>query len=123
MSRSRGSCRTLYQTVKTVLVGCFLLLGTFGLLSAQELRGNVYSLDEKGDTVPVYMARLQWLNTAVGTYTNTRGAYKLSHAKTDTLLVSYSFYTPDTLIIKSGEKQRNIFINMSQPLKEVVVKK
>ena len=124
MSKTKGSCRNHKQTALSVLVGCILLFwGALGQLSAQELKGKVFSLDEKGDTVAVYMARLQWLNTAVGTYTNTRGSYKLPYAKTDTLLVSYSFYKPDTLIIPKGEKQRNIFINMAQPLKEVVVKK
>ena len=124
MSKRIDYNHSSHLTVLIELVGCFLLfLGTLGQLSAQELRGKVYSLDEKGDTVAVYMARLQWLHTSVGAYTNMRGAYKLPHAKTDTLVVSYSFYKPDTLIIPSGEKQRNIFINTTQPLQEVVVKK
>ena len=113
-----------HLTILMGLVGCLLLFwGAVGQLSAQELKGKVYSLDEKGDTVAVYMARLQWLHTAVGTYTNMRGAYKLPYAKTDTLVVSYSFYKPDTLVMEGGEKQRNIFINTTQPLQEVVVKK
>lgn len=124
MGKTRGSCRNSKWTVLTGLVGCILLiLSSFGQLLAQDLRGRVYSLDEKGDTVPVYMAKLQWLHTSVGTYTNPRGAYKLPYAKTDTLIVSYSFYKTDTLLVKKGEKQLNIFINMAQPLREVVVKK
>ena len=123
MNKRKDYNRSSHLTILLV-VGCFLLfLGTFGQLSAQELRGRVFSLDEKGDTVAVYMARLQWLHTAVGTYTNMRGAYKLLYANTDTLVVSYSFYKPDTLIIKRGEGQRNIFISTTQPLQEVVVKK
>lgn len=124
MRKISSFCRNHKHAVLTLLVGMFLLhWGLLGQVSAQDLRGRVFSVDEKGDTVAVYMARLQWLHTAVGTYTNTRGAYKLPFTKTDTLIVSYSFYKPDTLIIKNGEKQRNIFINMAQPLKEVVVKK
>lgn len=124
MSEIRSSCKIRFRTAFAVLVGCFLLLwGALGQLSAQDLRGKVYSLDDKGDTVPVYMAKLQWLHTAVGTYTNTKGSFRLPYAKTDTLIVSYSFYKPDTLIINKGEKQRDIFLNMSQPLREVVVKK
>lgn len=111
-------------SVWTVWVGCSLLQCAFlSELSAQELRGKVFSLDEKGDTVAVYMARLQWLNTSVGTYTNTRGSYRLPFANTDTLLVSYSFYNPDTLIITRDIRQQNIFLNMTQPLQEVVVSK
>ena len=124
MNKKRENNRNSHLAILIVMVGCYLLfLGKFGQLAAQELRGKVYSLDEKGDTVPVYMARLQWKNTAVGAYTTPRGSYKLPYAQTDTLLVSYSFYKPDTLIIKSGERQRNIFINTTQPLQEVVVKK
>jgi len=106
------------------MLGCLLLHGNlFGKLRAQELRGKVYTINEKGDTVEVYMARLQWLNTSVGTYTNLRGNYRLPFAKTDTLLVSYSFYQPDTLVIKKEERQRNFFISMTQSLQEVVVSK
>lgn len=124
MSKIKGFCKNRKLAILAGLVSWILMqLGAAGTLSAQYLRGKVYSLDDKGDTVAVYMAKLQWLHTPVGTYTNTRGSYKLPYAKTDTLIVSYSFYKPDTLIIKSGEKQRNIFINMSQSLKEVVVKK
>lgn len=124
MSEIEGFCRNRKWTVPTVLAVCFLIFwGACGQLSAQELKGKVYSVDEKGDTVAVYMARLQWLHTSVGTYSNPRGSYRLPNAKTDTLIVSYSFYKPDTLVITKGEKQRDIFINMAQPLKEVVVKK
>ena len=105
MGKTRGSCRNSKWTVLTGLFGCILLiLSMFGQLSAQDLRGKVYSLDEKGDTVPVYMAKLQWLHTGVGTYTNPRGAYKLPYAKTDTLIVSYSFYKTDTLLVKKGSR-------------------
>ena len=124
MSKTKDFFNNGERFLLAVMVGGILLvLGVLSQLSAQELRGKVYSLDEKGDTVPVYMARLQWLNTAVGTLTNTRGSYKLPYANTDTLLVSYSFYKLDTLVIKRGEKLRNIFINTTQPLQEVVVKK
>ena len=94
-----------------------------GQVSAQELKGRVFSADENGDTVAVYMARLQWLNTAVGTFTNARGFYKLPFSQTDTLIVSYALYPSDTLIVGKEEKQRNIFINRSQSLQEVVVSK
>lgn len=124
MNRIRGFGKIRELTVLVGWVGCLLLQCAFwGGLSAQDLRGKVYSVDEKGDTVAVYMARLQWLNTSVGTYTNPRGSYRLPFAKTDTLLVSYSFFKPDTLIITSDIKQRDIYLNMTQPLQEVVVSK
>ncbi len=124
MNRIKGFGKVRELTVLLGWVGCLLLQCAFwGGLSAQDLRGKVYSVDEKGDTVAVYMARLQWLNTAMGTYTNPRGTYRLPFAKTDTLLVSYSFFKPDTLIVTPDTKQRDIFLNMTQPLQEVVVSK
>ena len=101
----------------------FLLCTFSGVLSAQTLSGKIFTIDEKGDTTILYMARLQWKNTAVGTYSNPQGNYRLPFAKTDTLIVSYSFYKPDTLIINRSERQRDIFLNSAQSLEEVVVKK
>jgi hypothetical protein len=108
----------------TLKVGCLLLLCLFTQpTAAQTLSGKVYTIDDKGDTTALYMARLQWKNTAVGTYTNPKGNFRLPFAQTDTLIVSYSFYQPDTLIISRDQKQVNIFINSAQSLKEVVVSK
>lgn len=124
MSKIKGICRNWKLIAFAGLVWTlFLHWGLGNNLSAQELKGKVYTVNEKGDTVPVYMARLQWKNTTTGTYSNPRGSYRLPFSKTDTLLVSYSFYQPDTLIISADEKQRNIYLNMTQPLQEVVVSK
>lgn len=109
--------------LESMVVFWFLLCVLIGSVSAQELKGKVLSTDEKGDTVTVYMARLQWLHTTVGTYTNMRGNYKLPFANTDTLIVSYSLYPSDTLIVKKDERQRIIFISRAQSLQEVVVSK
>ena len=101
----------------------FLLWMVSGQLSAQHLSGKIYTLSENGDTTTVYLARLQWLNTAVGTYSNAEGFYELPFTNTDTLVVRYSFYKADTLIISSKERHRDIFLNTSQVLQEVVVSK
>ena len=112
------------QTVLIGMVGWLLFIWLLiGQASAQELKGRVFTTDEKGDTVAVYMARLQWLHTTMGTYTNMRGNYKLPFANTDTLIVSYSLYPSDTLIVKRTELQRNIYLQRAQDLQEVVVSK
>ncbi len=124
MRNVRGIRKTKLLAILKGMVGLGLLLCVFvGHVSAQELKGRVLSTDENGDTVAVYMARLQWLNTSVGTFTNARGFYKLPFAQTDTLIVSYALYPSDTLIVREGERQRNIFISRSQSLQEVVVSK
>ena len=92
-------------------------------LASQTLSGKVFTVEVGGDTVPVYMARLQWLHTAVGTHTKKDGSYQLSFSRTDTLIVSYSFYKADTLVVSAEESHRDFFINTSQALKEVVISK
>lgn len=112
------------RIIPAVLMGCLLFFLFFpGRISAQKLSGKVFTLSENGDTTTVYMARLQWLNTAVGAYTNAEGLYELPFTYTDTLVVRYSFYKADTLIILRTERHRDIFINTAQALQEVVVSK
>lgn len=107
--------------IRAVFLLFFALL--LGQLSAQVLTGKVFTSNEKGFREPVYMARLQWLNTDVGTYTEADGSYRLPFATTDTLIVSYSLYNPDTLIVNKKKKQLDIFVNRSRELQEVVVTK
>lgn len=118
--------KTVYKVrargVAVMLAAVLLLLwGLPSQVSAQVLRGKVYTLGENGDTVAVYMARLQWLNTAAGAMTEKDGSYRLPFAGTDTLVISFSFYKPDTVVINRGERHRDFLINAAQPLQEVVV--
>ncbi|MBR4136172.1 MAG: carboxypeptidase-like regulatory domain-containing protein [Bacteroidales bacterium] len=114
-----------YKKWKRRLFAGWLLLQTLflGQLHAQTLSGKVFSIDDKGDTVAVYMAQLQWLNTSVGTYTGMDGSYRISYTNTDTLIVRYLFYDPDTVIVNRKQRQRNFIISTSQPLQEVVISK
>ena len=102
------------------LLFLWLLIGD---TTAQTLTGRVYTITETGDTAAVYMARLQWLGTAIGTFSDAEGTYKLSFAHSDSLVVRYSFYKADTLHIARDERQRDIFISTAQKLQEVVVSK
>ena len=112
------------QTIPSKLMGLLLLLWVFsGQISAQSLSGKVFTLSENGDTTTVYMARLQWLGTPVGAYSDAEGSYQLPFTNTDTLVVRYSFYKTDTLVIARNERHRDIFINTAQALQEVVVTK
>ena len=124
MRKTKIFFRRLKRVIPSGLMGFLLLFWVFsGQLSAQNLTGKVYTLSENGDTTTVYMARLQWLNTSIGAYSDAEGSYLLPFAKTDTLVVRYSFYKADTLIISRTERQRDIFINTAQKLQEVVVSK
>ena len=122
MSKIETTYKIRTWSILTMLAAVLLLQWALpSRVSAQVLRGKVYTLGEKGDTVPVYMARLQWLNTAAGAMTEKDGSYRLNFAGTDTLIISYSFFKPDTVVINRNERKRDFLINATQPLKEVVV--
>ena len=107
------------------LHGVWILLLTallFQPLAAQTLSGKVFVVKEPGDTTAAQMAQLQWLNTAVGTYSEMDGSFKLPYANTDTLVVRYSFYKTDTLIVNRGKKL-TIVISPTKMLQEVVISK
>jgi hypothetical protein len=107
-----------------LLVGCLLLSWLFPWkTSAQELTGKVFTISENGDTTVIYMARLQWKGTSVGAYSDAEGTYHLPFAKTDTLVIRYSFYKADTVVVGRNERHRDFFINTAQALQEVVVTK
>lgn len=124
MSSTKNIFRRLPRLLLSKWMGCLLLLCVFsGKIAAQSLTGQVYTIDVSGDTSMVYMARIQWKGTSVGTFSDANGFYRLPFANTDTLIVKYSFYNTDTLIIPKGERHRDIFINTAQSLQEVVVSK
>lgn len=111
------------------IVSVLVLFCAVGALNGQTrggksnyLTGKVLTLEENGDTTAVYMASLQWLHTAVGTYTDVDGAFVLPYTDADTLIVRYSFYKADTLVVKPQSQPMTIFIKTAQALQEVVVK-
>lgn len=124
MSSIKNIFRRLQCIFPSIFMGCLIMFCVFsGQIKAQHLSGRVYTLSENGDTTTVYMARLQWLNTTVGAYSDTQGFFELPFTSTDTLVIRYSFYKADTLIISPKEQHRDIFLNTSQVLQEVVVSK
>lgn len=124
MSKTGTLIKKWKRNIPAWMTGCLLLFWLLsGETAAQVLTGRVYTVTETGDTTVVYMARLQWLNTTIGAYSDAEGRYRLPLAKTDTLVVRYSFYKADTLIISRSEQRRDIFINTAQSLQEVVVTK
>ncbi len=105
------------------LVVIFLLHFISSYLYSQVLTGKIYTFDEKGKKVPLYMARLQWKNTSIGTISEVDGSYKIPFTEVDTLIVSFSFYPADTIVVNRRKKQQDFTIKTSQKLKEVVISK
>lgn len=105
---------------KYVLIGVLLALLGFG--SAQStLTGKVFQIGENGDTVAVANAAVQWLHTSMGTHTDQYGKFTLNRTKTDTLVISFPTFLPDTVVIPRGQDGLTFFLNTAHNLNEVSI--
>lgn len=98
------------------IVGC-----SIASLHAQNLTGRVVEVNEKGDTTQVAAAALQWLHTATGTYSDAAGNFTLPRTKTDTLVISFPTYQPDTLLVSSKQNEITIVLSHAHALSEVSI--
>ena len=101
----------------------FLLIFSlmFGYAGAQTLHGKVLEINEQGDTIAVVSAALQWLHTAVGTHSDANGEFSLPRSKSDSLVVSFPTYQPDTMWITPTQNDITIFLSHAHSLAEVSV--
>ena len=99
----------------------FLLLMTAGWGMAQPLTGKVLQIGEYGDTTAVAHASVQWLHTSVGAYTDNDGKFTLQRSKTDTLVISFPTFLPDTVVIPRGQTGLTFFLNTAHSLNEVSI--
>jgi len=89
---------------------------------AGDIKGKVF---EKKDTkqIPLIGVNVYWAGTTIGTITNADGAFELSKAnKQDLLVFSYVGYQNDTIKV-INEIPLEIFLNQGAELEEVVVAK
>ncbi len=79
-----------------------------------------YVMDDQGQ--PAVGANIWWMNTTVGTTTDSRGAFEIhSVDNTDKLLVSYIGYQTDTLSVTNPSKPLQISLSGDVQLDEVVI--
>lgn len=98
------------------------LLCLFGLGVAQStLTGKVLQIGENGDTSMVSNAAVQWLHTSIGTHTGADGKFNISRTKTDTLVISFPTFLPDTVVIPRGQNFITVFLNTAHSLNEVSI--
>ena len=103
-----------------LLIG--LLLALVGWGSAQStLTGKVFQVNENGDTVAVVNAAVQWLRTSIGTHTDAYGKFTLERTKTDSLVISFPTFLPDTVVIPRGQTGLTFFLNTAHNLNEVSI--
>ena len=105
---------------RVVLLGVLFVL--FGLCSAQStLTGKVFQVSENGDTVSVANAAVQWLHTSIGAHTSVDGKFTLDRTKTDTLVISFPTFVPDTVVIPRGQNDITVFLTTAHNLNEVSI--
>lgn len=99
-----------------------VLLCLFGWGVAQStLTGKVLQISEQGDTMTVANAAVQWLHTGIGAHTSVDGKFTLGRTKTDTLVISFPTFVPDTVVIPRGQNYITVFLTTAHNLNEVSI--
>lgn len=99
----------------------FLLLTLLCSLRSQSLTGKVLQVNENGDTVVVANAAAQWLHTSIGAHTDADGKFSLPRTRTDTLVISFPTFLPDTVVIPAIQNYITVFLNTAHSLNEVSI--
>lgn len=112
---NRNSFRLLILLL--FLVAC----GVGDPIAAQSLKGRVLKVTETGDTVSVQSAVIQWLHTANGTFSDADGIFSLKRAKTDTLVVTFPTFQPDTMVVPRSQNDILVLLSQAHTLAEVSI--
>jgi outer membrane receptor for ferrienterochelin and colicin len=99
----------------------FLLLALLCSLRSQPLTGKVLQVNENGDTMVVANAAAQWLHTSIGAHTDADGKFSLPRTRTDTLVISFPTFLPDTVVIPAIQNYITVFLNTAHSLNEVSI--
>lgn len=97
----------------------FLMLAAIGLAYSQPINGKVLQINENGDTTVVSNAAVQWLHTSIGVHTDADGKFSIPRTRTDTLVISFPTFLPDTVVIPIGQSGLTFFLNTAHNLNEV----
>jgi outer membrane receptor for ferrienterochelin and colicin len=104
---------------KTVVL--FSLLCLLFATQAQSLTGKVFQVGERGDTTAMQYATVQWLRTNIGTQTDADGKFTIPRTKTDSLVIFFPTFLPDTMVIPRGQDHITVFLNTAHTLGEVSI--
>ena len=105
---------------KIVLIAALFALLGLGY-SQSTLTGKVLQIGENGDTTMVSNAAVQWLHTSIGTHTGADGKFNIPRTKTDTLVISFPTFLPDTVVIPRGQNFITVFLTTAHSLNEVSI--
>ena len=104
---------------KTLLLFLITIIGVVSY--SQNLKGKVLQIVENGDTLNVSMAALQWLHTSIGVHSDQNGDFILKRTHTDTLIVSFPTFLPDTIVVPKHQNEITIILNSAHSLNEVSI--
>jgi outer membrane receptor for ferrienterochelin and colicin len=106
--------------IKIIIFLSFLL---FIKVNAQEIKGFVYELNEKGEKQPLIGANIFWKDTQIGTTSNQEGFFVLKFPENfpKQLIISYIGYKPDTINIEQSLQDLEIVLSINRELSEVLV--
>lgn len=105
---------------RVVLLGALFCLWGLGVAQST-LTGKVLQVGENGDTTMVSNAAVQWLHTSIGTHTSADGKFTLNRTKTDTLVISFPTFLPDTVVIPRGQNYITVLLTTAHSLNEVSI--
>ncbi len=87
-----------------------------------ELSGTVFGIDAEGKKAALPKATVQWLNTGIGTLTDSKGRFNIETTdKTNKLVVSYVGYKKDTIVISKNQKNLEIKLKSELELDEIEI--
>lgn len=85
------------------------------------IKGVVLESNKQGVFKPLSGASIVWLNSGIGTSTDSSGVFSIKHTGTDSrLIISYAGYQPDTIAVNNA-KELKIVLASNNQLKEVLI--
>lgn len=85
------------------------------------VKGVVLESNKKGEFKPLAGASIIWLNSGLGTATDSTGTFSIKHTGTDSrLMVSYAGYKPDTISVNNSHELK-IILAAGKQLNEVLI--
>ncbi len=85
------------------------------------IKGVVLESNKKGEFKPLAGASVVWLNSGIGTSTDSTGIFTIKHTGTDSrMIVSYAGYKPDTIAI-TNMNELKIILAAGKQLSEVLI--
>ena len=100
----------------------FILCLGLASANAQDIKGVVMGNDGNNSMSPLSKASIVWLNTQIGTLSDSKGVFHLKTVKsTNKLVVSYAGYKKDTVEVKDFSEQIQITLTSDLTTSEIEV--